>query len=232
MERESFESKEIAELMNKHFVNIKVGMHVAAAGWLFLLWHAHVCRPITRGLFAGGPRGAAGRRPCLHDLCAGRLKDVHGSQRLAHYVGIIGRAPACECRSYASLDTHCPYPIKYVAPPGNPSGHTGRPGLQATSGSGGWPMSAFLTPDLLPFYGGALLARGVVAGAGPPVSEPWCRRCGCARSHEAMVLSLHWVLMSLLWLPSCAPLVKGGAALSVQRDLSLRAGVMHELKAY
>ncbi len=54
--------------------------------------------------------------------------------------------------------------------------NTGRPGLQATSGSGGWPMSAFLTPDLLPFYGGALLAQGVAAGTGPPPSEPWCRR--------------------------------------------------------
>jgi uncharacterized protein YyaL (SSP411 family) len=26
--------------------------------------------------------------------------------------------------------------------------------VQATTGSGGWPMSVFLTPDLKPFYGG------------------------------------------------------------------------------
>ena len=26
--------------------------------------------------------------------------------------------------------------------------------IQATSGSGGWPMSVFLTPDLQPFFGG------------------------------------------------------------------------------
>jgi len=32
MERESFESKETAELMNKHFVNIKVAMHVLLPG--------------------------------------------------------------------------------------------------------------------------------------------------------------------------------------------------------
>ncbi|KAK9822685.1 hypothetical protein WJX81_000506 [Elliptochloris bilobata] len=29
--------------------------------------------------------------------------------------------------------------------------------VQATTGSGGWPMSAFLTPDLQPFYGGTYL---------------------------------------------------------------------------
>jgi hypothetical protein len=32
MERESFESKETAELMNKHFVNIKVATHVLLPG--------------------------------------------------------------------------------------------------------------------------------------------------------------------------------------------------------
>ena len=28
------------------------------------------------------------------------------------------------------------------------------PFVQATTGSGGWPMSVWLTPDLQPFYGG------------------------------------------------------------------------------
>ena len=32
--------------------------------------------------------------------------------------------------------------------------------VQATTGSGGWPMSVFLTPDLKPFYGGTYFPPG------------------------------------------------------------------------
>src|SRR4030088_1567426 len=37
--------------------------------------------------------------------------------------------------------------------------------VQATTGSGGWPMSVWLTPDLKPFYGGTYF----------PPSSRWCR---------------------------------------------------------
>src|SRR2546422_1582698 len=33
--------------------------------------------------------------------------------------------------------------------------------VQATTGSGGWPMSVFLTPDLKPFFGGASFSPGL-----------------------------------------------------------------------
>jgi len=65
MERESFENDQIAELLNRDYISIKVD-----------------------------PRRAARRGPRLHDVCSG------------------------------------------------------------TTGSGGWPMSVWLTPDLKPFYGG------------------------------------------------------------------------------
>ncbi len=97
---------------------------------------------------------------------------------------------------------------------------TGRPGLQVTSGSGGWPMSAFLTPDLLPFYGGALLARGAAAGAGLPASESWGRRGGraCFTWDDDVVLAVGADERARL--PTCAPHVRVGAALFVQRGHS------------
>jgi len=36
--------------------------------------------------------------------------------------------------------------------------------VQATTGSGGWPMSVWLTPDLKPFYGGTYFPAGVEMG--------------------------------------------------------------------
>src|SRR3712207_7645662 len=38
--------------------------------------------------------------------------------------------------------------------------------VQSTTGSGGWPMSVFLTPELKPFYGGAYLSPA--SRWGPP----------------------------------------------------------------
>lgn len=34
--------------------------------------------------------------------------------------------------------------------------------IQAMSGSGGWPMSVWLTPDLKPFYGGTYFPPGKI----------------------------------------------------------------------
>jgi len=51
--------------------------------------------------------------------------------------------------------------------------------VQATTGSGGWPMSVWLTPDLKPFYGGTYFPPSR-AGAGPALSTS-CRKspkCG------------------------------------------------------
>ena len=36
--------------------------------------------------------------------------------------------------------------------------------VQATTGSGGWPMSVWLTPDLKPFYGGTVLSSDLAVG--------------------------------------------------------------------
>src|SRR5258705_13746033 len=43
--------------------------------------------------------------------------------------------------------------------------------VQATTGSGGWPMSVWLTPSLQPFYGGHLLSPPPPRGpaGGPPL---------------------------------------------------------------
>ena len=38
--------------------------------------------------------------------------------------------------------------------------------VQATTGSGGWPMSVWLTPELKPFYGGTYFPPDVAVG--PP----------------------------------------------------------------
>jgi hypothetical protein len=51
--------------------------------------------------------------------------------------------------------------------------------VQATTGSGGWPMSVFLTPELKPFFGGTISA-GVEVGRSP--GSP--RRAG-ARMEES-----------------------------------------------
>ena len=51
--------------------------------------------------------------------------------------------------------------------------------VQATTGSGGWPMSVWLTPDLKPFYGGTYF---------PPSSQwgrPGLRRHPAARSRAS-----------------------------------------------
>ena len=47
--------------------------------------------------------------------------------------------------------------------------------VQATTGSGGWPMSVWLTPDLKPFYGGTYFPPDVASGAGRGSSTS-CRR--------------------------------------------------------
>ena len=39
--------------------------------------------------------------------------------------------------------------------------------VQATTGSGGWPMSVWLTPELKPFFGGTYFPPTVASGAGP-----------------------------------------------------------------
>jgi len=55
--------------------------------------------------------------------------------------------------------------------------------VQATTGSGGWPLNVFLTPDLEPIFGGTYFAGPDVAGIGRPsftdilerISELWKR---------------------------------------------------------
>lgn len=45
--------------------------------------------------------------------------------------------------------------------------------VQARTGSGGWPLNVFLTPDLKPFFGGTyFLLRTVKAGAASPACSP------------------------------------------------------------
>eukprot|EP00096_Caligus_rogercresseyi_P010180 TRINITY_DN3615_c0_g1_i1.p1 TRINITY_DN3615_c0_g1~~TRINITY_DN3615_c0_g1_i1.p1 ORF type:complete len:696 (-),score=155.14 TRINITY_DN3615_c0_g1_i1:248-2335(-) len=54
--------------------------------------------------------------------------------------------------------------------------------VTATSGSGGWPMSVFLTPDLKPVFGGTYF---------PPEDMPWIRRPG----FKSVLKSIHsqWI---------------------------------------
>ena len=54
--------------------------------------------------------------------------------------------------------------------------------VTAMTGSGGWPMTVFLTPDLKPFYGGPISPRTTgTAGPGFPASwRPWPSSTGSA----------------------------------------------------
>jgi len=45
--------------------------------------------------------------------------------------------------------------------------------VQATTGSGGWPMSVFLTPDRQPFYGGTYFPPDALRGLLSRVTELW-----------------------------------------------------------
>ena len=44
--------------------------------------------------------------------------------------------------------------------------------VQATTGSGGWPMTVFLTPELKPFYRRHLLSAGVAMGPSRVFGSP------------------------------------------------------------
>ena len=51
--------------------------------------------------------------------------------------------------------------------------------VQATTGSGGWPMSVFLTPELKPFYGGTYFPPASRWGRpGSPICSASSRACG------------------------------------------------------
>ena len=52
--------------------------------------------------------------------------------------------------------------------------------VQATTGSGGWPMSVWLTPDLKPFYGGTYFPPSARWGAARFHRDPATRRTGLA----------------------------------------------------
>ncbi len=66
--------------------------------------------------------------------------------------------------------------------------------VQATTGSGGWPMSVWLTPDLKPFYGGTYFPPEQRYGhPGFPmvlerVAEAWRRTASASRNPAAMRL--------------------------------------------
>jgi len=55
--------------------------------------------------------------------------------------------------------------------------------VQASTGSGGWPLNVFLTPDLEPIFGGTYFAGPEASGIGRPgfkevlqkISELWKR---------------------------------------------------------
>ena len=53
--------------------------------------------------------------------------------------------------------------------------------VQATTGSGGWPLNVFLTPDLKPFFGGTYFPPD--SASRPP--EFFARCCGRSRSYGA-----------------------------------------------
>ena len=60
--------------------------------------------------------------------------------------------------------------------------------VQATTGSGGWPMSVWLTPELKPFYGGTyfrLLRNG--EGQASSTSCRKSRRCGKAGGTRSVI---------------------------------------------
>ena len=52
--------------------------------------------------------------------------------------------------------------------------------VQATTGSGGWPMSVWLTPDLKPFYGGTYFPPYGALGPAGVHRNPQARRAGVA----------------------------------------------------
>ncbi len=99
MERESFESEAVAQLLNAHFVPVKVDREE---------------RPDVDRVYMARP-GCG--RACTH------------TQALMH-----------------------PQAQAYI---------------QGTQGGGGWPMSVWLTPELLPFLGGTCVARALCAAAQP-----------------------------------------------------------------
>src|SRR2546430_12816368 len=45
--------------------------------------------------------------------------------------------------------------------------------LQTMTGSGGWPMSLLLTPELTPFFGGAYIPGDRVRGLGGRAGDLW-----------------------------------------------------------
>ncbi|TFK47477.1 DUF255-domain-containing protein [Heliocybe sulcata] len=45
--------------------------------------------------------------------------------------------------------------------------------VQATTGSGGWPMSVFLTPDLKPFFGGTYFPPGAMTSVLEQIDDKW-----------------------------------------------------------
>jgi len=53
--------------------------------------------------------------------------------------------------------------------------------VQALTGHGGWPLSAFLTPELKPFYGGTYfppMAGGTIGPSWRPIASGCSKRCG------------------------------------------------------
>ncbi|MCC7417387.1 MAG: thioredoxin domain-containing protein [Acidobacteria bacterium] len=88
--------------------------------------------------------------------------------------------------------------------------------VQATTGSGGWPMSVWLTPDLKPFYGGTYFPP--VSRWGRPgfteilqeIARAWAQDCGqIAGSAESIINQLR-----SLEQPGAAPAVPGADALA------------------
>ena len=58
--------------------------------------------------------------------------------------------------------------------------------VQATTGSGGWPMSVWLTPDLKPFYGGTYFPPNRAgAGRASSTSSARSRACGAANTRRS-----------------------------------------------
>lgn len=68
--------------------------------------------------------------------------------------------------------------------------------IQATTGSGGWPLNVFLTPDLEPIFGGTYFAGPDVTGIGRPsftnilekINELWRRDSERAKANGKYVI--------------------------------------------
>lgn len=135
MERESFTSLPIAKLLNDNFVSIKVDKEERGDVDRVYMTYVQVllsivATEISTSTWQCRPPSLAGSRmmrAANHSTSAERIGSV---LTIWEYTSVV-------------LYWEFSHRVRQVRHP-----------IQATSGSGGWPMSVFLTPELHPFLGG------------------------------------------------------------------------------